>query len=136
MAQAKVPIFASQGLVLLYLAREPASTMREMSLAFGLSERRIAVIIKDLIDAEILTMTKAGKRNVYSINMAATGLHPSLPELSLGDLIRATGTASQKPSTPERRATSDLMPAFFLPLAATDSEFMASLLPALVPLLG
>jgi hypothetical protein len=135
-AEAKVPVFASQGLILLHLAREPESTMREMALVFGLTERRVAEIIKSLVECEMVTVSKVGKRNFYSVNQSSSCFHPSLPGLTVGDLIRVTGTIGQKQSPPERRATSDLMPAFLLPLTATDSEFIAGLLPALLPLLG
>jgi hypothetical protein len=135
-AEAKVPVFASQGLILLHLARKPESTMREMALVFGLTERRVAEIIKSLVECEMVTVSKVGKRNFYSVNQSSSCFHPSLPGLTVGDLIRIVEPAAPSHPSPERRATSNLLPAFLMPIAGNDTELIVSVLPALLPLFG
>jgi DNA-binding IscR family transcriptional regulator len=133
MASGKVPVFASHGLVLLHLAKQPDLTIRELALSSGVSERRIVRILRDLTDAQLISVAKQGKRNVYAVNEAASGLHPSLADVNLGDIIRAVHGREPSPTVPEP-ATAPSLPnrllhGFLFPLAATDSEGLLSILP-------
>jgi Winged helix-turn-helix DNA-binding len=74
----------SHGIVLFYVAANPDSTMREMSTAVNLTERRVSQIIRDLVDSELLTVTRIGRRNGYSVNSHASFIHPTLSHITLG----------------------------------------------------
>ena len=141
----RVSVFGSHGLVLLHLARQPDCTMREMAAVFGLSERRIARILRDLSEADMISIAKRGKRNVYSINEDAPCLHPSIDNLRLRDVVRAIESvvpdsepaeapAERRPA-PDRRPTARLLHGLLLPFLVTDSDTAFSLLPAILPLL-
>ena len=86
---ASPPLFASHGLVLLHVAREPRCTMRQLSGALGVSERRVAEIVRELEAAGMLSVSKDGKRNVYAINEDAMSPHAAVAHRPLGDLLRS-----------------------------------------------
>ena len=98
--------------------------MREMALVFGVTERRIARILKDLIEARMIRVNKRRRRNSYSIVEEALCLHPSLPDLRLGDVVRVV----QKPDEPSRNVLHGLM----FPFAIADSEGALNLVPFLM----
>ena len=74
----------SHGVVLFYIAAHPEITMREMALALDLTERRIAQIVSDLGDAELIDVERVGRRNTYSVNKTAPFRHPTLSHITLG----------------------------------------------------
>jgi hypothetical protein len=142
-AGAKVTVFGSHGLVLLHLARQPDGTMREMAQVFGVSERRIARILRDLTDAGMISVTKHGKRNAYAINEDAPCVHPSIGNLNVGDIVRAALPAQpdliereSEAHQAERRAPVGLLQGLLLPFLATDGDAAVGLLPAILPLLA
>ena len=90
----------SHGLVLFYVAAYPDSTMREMSGALALTERRIAEIIGDLSEAELIQVNRVGRRNSYSVNQRAAFRHPTLRHITLGQFeeLLASQIESEAPA--------------------------------------
>jgi DNA-binding transcriptional regulator GbsR (MarR family) len=80
-------LISSHGVVLLHIAGNSSPTLREMSEALGLTERRISQIVQDLAEAEYLTVERVGRRSIYQINQAASMRHPTLQHVKLGDVI-------------------------------------------------
>jgi DNA-binding transcriptional regulator GbsR (MarR family) len=80
---------ATHGVVLFYIAANDDSTMREMSEALGITERRIAQVVRDLSDAELLSVRKDGRRNSYSVNLDAHFRHPTLSHIKLARFVDA-----------------------------------------------
>jgi DNA-binding transcriptional regulator GbsR (MarR family) len=78
---------STHGVVLFYIAAQPDSTMRQMSEALGITERRIAQVVRDLADAHLLVVTKDGRRNSYSANLDANFRHPTLSHVKLKRLV-------------------------------------------------
>ena len=74
----------SHGVVLFYVAAHPEATMREMSLALDLTERRVAQIVGDLAEAQLIIIQRLGRRNTYSVNQQAEFRHPTLLHITLG----------------------------------------------------
>jgi hypothetical protein len=103
--------------------------MRELGLVFGVTERRIARILKDLSEARLIEVSKNKKRNSYSVVEEAQGLHPSYPEAKLGDIVQAVVKDPQ--SHRGSRLLSRVTHALMLPVSLTDSEAAMSLLPLL-----
>jgi hypothetical protein len=92
----------SGSLVLLYIASNPQSTMRQMSRVVGLSEGHIAKIIHGLREAGALEATRSGRRNTYSVNRSAAVRHPMLGHVTLGllhDLVLAESPRAPKELT-------------------------------------
>ena len=82
-------LMASHGVVLFYIAANPTATMREMSEALDLTERRIARIVKDLSEAEMLRIVRCGRRNSYEVNEEASFRDPTLSHVKLSSIVDA-----------------------------------------------
>jgi hypothetical protein len=54
-----------------------------MALALELTERRVAQIVRDLAEAELITINRLGRRNTYSVNRQAEFRHPTLRHITL-----------------------------------------------------
>ena len=80
-------LMATHGVVLFYIAANPESTMREMSEALNLTERRIAQVVRDLSDADLLSVTRIGRRNSYVVNPEASFRHPTMAHIRLGNFV-------------------------------------------------
>ena len=87
-------VFSSPGLVLLYLARYPDSTMRAVSDALGLTERQIARIVKDLVAGGMVQVNRHGRRLTYSMRDGALLRHPSVRHVTVGRLLAAVGASA------------------------------------------
>lgn len=81
-------LMATHGVVLFYIAANPESTMRQMSESLNLTERRIAQVVRDLAEAELLTVTRNGRRNSYAVNPDASFRHPTLSHIRLGHFVK------------------------------------------------
>jgi DNA-binding IscR family transcriptional regulator len=81
-------LMATHGVVLFYIAANPDATMRQMSESLNLTERRIAQVVRDLADADLLTVTRSGRRNSYSVNPDAKFRHPTLSHITLGRFVK------------------------------------------------
>jgi hypothetical protein len=69
--------------------------MRQMSESLSLTERRIAQVVRDLAEAELLGVTRNGRRNSYSVNPNAGFRHPTLSHITLGKFVEVlSGTLS------------------------------------------
>jgi len=80
---------ATHGVVLLYIAANPSSTMRRMSDDLSMTERRISQVVHDLAEAKLLEVTRTGRRNNYSVNCGARMLHPALAHVPISRLVDA-----------------------------------------------
>ncbi len=80
-------LMASHGIVLFYLAARPETTMREMAESLDLTERQIARIVRDLADADFLSIDRQGRRNTYRVNPRASFRHPLLNSVSVGAVL-------------------------------------------------
>lgn len=76
-------LVTSHGLVLLYVAGSPNATIREISEHLELTERRIADVIRDLERANMITVTREGRRNRYALNADAHFLHPLMTDIPI-----------------------------------------------------
>ena len=80
--------FTNHGHVLLCLADHPDITVREVALRVGITERATIRIIGELEQGGVLTRTREGRRNHYSINGGAPLRHSLERHCKVGDLIR------------------------------------------------
>jgi DNA-binding Lrp family transcriptional regulator len=58
----------NQARVLLYIARNPASTARRIAMAVGITERATQRLIRDLDEAGYITRKRVGRHNEYVIH--------------------------------------------------------------------
>jgi len=133
--KARPPFFASHGLAILHLAREPEMTMRQLAAALDVSERRVARILRELKATGIISVTKAGNRNRYTINEEAVLPYPTIASSNLGDLIRGVlGDSHRLEQARDKRRSLGLLHSFMVPLSLAESEM--SWLSGLIPILA
>ncbi len=93
-------LLTSHGHVLVYLASRPNATVREAADGLGLSERRVASIIRDLEEAGVVHATRVGRRKHYELAPDAHFRHPAMKHLRLRDVLGllriATGPTSRR----------------------------------------
>ena len=73
--------------VLLCLADEPDLRLREAAERIGITERAVQRIVTDLEDAGIVTRTREGRRNTYTIHEDAPLRSPYDAHATVGDLL-------------------------------------------------
>jgi len=76
--------------VLVCLALDPDARLREVADRVGITERRVNGILADLEKAGIITVTKVGRRNSYTIDRTAQLRHPLESHKTVGDLLSGT----------------------------------------------
>jgi DNA-binding MarR family transcriptional regulator len=74
--------FTNHALLLLSIAMDPGSTVREMAMGVGVTERAVVAILNQLEEEGIIVRQKQGRRNTYLIDFNA--LH-AFPRWSPGD---------------------------------------------------
>jgi predicted transcriptional regulator len=75
--------------VLICLSRDPHLTMREVAMDVGITERAVQRIVRELIEAGVITAEKQGRRNVYHVNLNIPLRHPLESHRTVGDLLKA-----------------------------------------------
>jgi predicted transcriptional regulator len=73
--------------VLACLNKDPESRLRDVALEVDITERAVQKIVADLEQAEILTITKVGRRNRYTIHRNAFLRHSIEAHCSVGQLL-------------------------------------------------
>ncbi|MDA0371996.1 MAG: winged helix-turn-helix domain-containing protein [Actinomycetota bacterium] len=74
--------------VLVCLAADPDSRLRDIAAEVGITERRVNGILADLEGAGIVTVFKSGRRNSYKIDRRARLRHPLESHKTVGDLLK------------------------------------------------
>ena len=87
MAHPTWTLISTNGLVLFHIAINGDATMREIADALGITERRVAQIIKDLADADLLATERQGRRNTYRVNMTAHFIAPPVRSIRIADFL-------------------------------------------------
>ncbi|MPZ48471.1 MAG: MarR family transcriptional regulator [Dehalococcoidia bacterium] len=63
--ESRLPLWTlvtSHGLALLYVAIHPNATIKEIAATLGLTKRRVADIIRDMTSADLVLVTRHGRR--------------------------------------------------------------------------
>jgi DNA-binding IclR family transcriptional regulator len=75
--------------VLVCLNRENATTVRELALSIGITERSVQRILSELEADGVLTRTKEGRKNSYEINADFQLRHALEGHHTVAELIEA-----------------------------------------------
>jgi predicted transcriptional regulator len=78
-------LLSNHGHVLVCLAIDPDARMREVAVRVGITERAVQQIIRDLVDAGLVTAEKIGRRNRYTLAEAQPLRHPLEAHVRIGD---------------------------------------------------
>ena len=73
--------------VLLAIARNPETRLREVADAVGITERAAQRIVADLTESGYINRTRVGRRNHYAINRENRMRHPAQTNHEIGELL-------------------------------------------------
>jgi DNA-binding MarR family transcriptional regulator len=82
---------SNHGLVLVYIAKHPQSTVRDIAYALKITEWTVYKIIKDLESERYIERQKEGRNNVYYINRHSPMRHETVRETRVEDMLNALG---------------------------------------------
>lgn len=88
MSDKKWTFLSNHGHVLIHLARNPESRIRDLAIAIGITERSVLAIVNDLEEEGYLTVEKTGRRNKYQVNKKLKFRHSMESHKSIGSLIK------------------------------------------------
>jgi len=80
-------LLTGHGHVLVEIARNPGSRIRDISAAAGITERTAQAIVADLEAAGYLTRTRTGRRARYTVNPDSSFRHPAQEGLRVGPFL-------------------------------------------------
>ena len=83
--------------VLIYLAKNPTITAREVALEIGITERAVRTIIADLEAEGYIVKAKEGRRVRYGVKATLPLRHSTQADKQVGNLLKVLGRAG-KPS--------------------------------------
>ncbi|MFI1565326.1 helix-turn-helix transcriptional regulator [Streptomyces sp. NPDC020490] len=86
--------------VLITLARDPESRLRDVAGLIGITERAVQLIVADLEAAGYLTRTRVGRRNRYTIDPTVGLRHPTEADRPVGELLATFLHREDAPATP------------------------------------
>jgi predicted transcriptional regulator len=73
--------------ILVTLSRDPYARIRDLSDEVGITQRAVQRILAELVDDQVLKVTKEGRRNHYTINRQQRLRHPLENQHTIGDLL-------------------------------------------------
>ncbi|MDF3818358.1 ArsR family transcriptional regulator [Leptospira sp. 96542] len=74
--------------VLICLSRDPDLRLKDVAVLVGITERAVQTIVKDLVQAKILGISKDGRRNSYVINADQKLRHNLEANHSISELLK------------------------------------------------
>ena len=75
--------------ILVCLSRDPSTTVRNLALMVGITERSVQRILSDLEGSGVVTRIKEGRRNRYEVNDSFQLRHPLESSHTLKELLNA-----------------------------------------------
>ena len=91
-------LFSNHGHVLFCLARDSEARLRDVATDVGITERAVQKIVRDLRDADMVSVTKIGRRNSYRIHKDISLRHDLESACTLKDLIRVVNKGAKSRS--------------------------------------
>ncbi len=86
---AKWRFVTNHALVMIQVAQHPRSTLREIALAVGITERAALSILRAMEEDKIISRKKEGRRNKYWVDYGALLDHPLGGPYTLAGLMEA-----------------------------------------------
>jgi DNA-binding IclR family transcriptional regulator len=79
--------FSNNAHVLVCLAEDPSTRLRDVAEKVGITERAAQRIVTQLEEAGVLSKERVGRRNSYSIDMKLPLRHPLESHRNIGSLL-------------------------------------------------
>ncbi len=89
-------LWSRQGSVLIYIALNPDSTVRDIAASMGLTQRAIRGHIGDLRRAGMIDTRKDGRRHRYRVNLAGPFKHPTIRGVTLRTVLSNLSSAASR----------------------------------------
>lgn len=80
--------FSNYAHVLVCLAQKPQPTQQQIALQVGITERAVQRILVKLLDAEVISVEKEGRRNRYKIDQDHQLKHPLDSNKTIGEILK------------------------------------------------
>lgn len=74
--------------VLVCIARQPDSTLRQIAACAEITERTTHQIVDELVESGYLTRNKLGRRNFYEVHLDRALRHPLEAGVDIGEFVR------------------------------------------------
>lgn len=103
-------LFSNHGHVLVCLARNSESRLRDVATDVGITERAVQKIVRDLQDIGMISVTKHGRRNHYRIHLKQTLRHDLEAHCTLGELINFVNRSKPATDAPAPVTTEQVNP--------------------------
>jgi MarR family len=84
---ARFLFLSNHGLVLLCIAADPRSRMRDIAAAVQITERAAQRIVADLVEAKYVERTREGRRNYYTVRTDLPIALPIQRDIDVGSLL-------------------------------------------------
>lgn len=78
----------NHGHVLIALARDPETRLRDVALLVGITERSVQSIVADLESAGYVRRLRVGRRNRYEVDPGVPLRHPAERDHAIGEVLR------------------------------------------------
>lgn len=82
---------SNHGHVLLAVADDPQSRVRDIAQRVGITERATQQILSDLVEGGYLTKDRVGRRNEYAVVLGQPFRHPAERNRTIDDLLAIFG---------------------------------------------
>jgi hypothetical protein len=89
-------LLTGHGHVLVEIARNPGSRIRDISAAAGITERTVQAIVADLEAAGYLTRIRTGRRTRYTVNPDSSFRHPAQEGLRVGPFLAVRADSGEE----------------------------------------
>ena len=96
-------LLTGHGHVLVEIARNPGSRIRDLSAGAGVTERTVQAIVADLEAAGYITRTRTGRRTRYTVNPDSPFRHPAQEGHRVGPFPALLAASGDVPAPPGHR---------------------------------
>jgi DNA-binding MarR family transcriptional regulator len=88
-------LLTGHGHVLVEIARNPETRIRDLAAAAQITERTVQAIVTDLEEAGYITRTRDGRRTRYTVNPYSRFRHPAQDGHQVGPLLALLATPGE-----------------------------------------
>ena len=74
--------------VVVALAKDPTLRLRDIAALVNITERAVAIILADLEEAGVVSKTRVGRRNAYTVHGDVPLRHPMEAHRTVADILR------------------------------------------------
>jgi DNA-binding transcriptional regulator YhcF (GntR family) len=96
MSKGEWTFLTNHGRVLIYVAKHPLTTAREMAQMAGITERTVQKIVADLVRGGYLVAHRRGRCNQYVVHPERPMRHGMEQPFAVGDMMKALGCELKK----------------------------------------